>query len=88
MTVYCQAMIWNYSEQLPMEPQEKFIGNWFKTEKDHDLASPEQFFKRQIGIWNVKSTREILRFGVILSKATELIYEAYFFFEIVMPQIF
>ena len=49
---------------------------WVKTEKDNELASPRRF-SNQIGIY-IYSTREILRFAVILSKA--LIYGGYFRF--------
>ena len=50
---------------------------WVTTEKDNELASPGRF-SNQIIILNIQSTRGILRFGVILSKA--LIYRGYFRF--------
>ena len=47
---------------------------WVKTEKGNELSIPGQF-SDQISIFNIQSTRGILRFGVIFSKS--LIYGGY-----------
>ena len=44
-------------------------------------------FSKQIGILNDQSTREISRFGVILSKSIEVIYGSYFAKPLSVPML-
>ena len=79
--------LWRYVNLVNLNPQPTLPTHicitrhqWVKTEKDNEMTIPGRFSK-QIGISIVQSTREILCFGVILSKALELIYGAYFRFQ-------